>query len=184
MAGKPKYDIAEYIGQSLGRWTVLTMGAKTSRGAVRWVCRCICGRERQVMATRLVRGQTNGCPSCSRQSRDQDCQWPFTIYVIKKLRYDALKRGIEWNVTEQQLADLWRRQDSRCALTGLELNFRSRQGEDQLASLDRIDSSQGYVVGNVQWVHKDINRMKNAFDQNHFINMCRLVANSQEERVF
>lgn len=43
-------------------------------------------------------------------------------------------------------------------------------------SLDRIDSKKGYVVGNVQWVHKDINRMKNTFPQDYFIQVCKQIA--------
>ena len=44
------------------------------------------------------------------------------------------------------------------------------------ASLDRIDSSKGYVKGNVQWVHKDINKMKTDFEQSIFIKLCKSVA--------
>jgi hypothetical protein len=41
--------------------------------------------------------------------------------------------------------------------------------------LDRIDSSQGYVSGNVQWVHTIINFMKTSLPQREFIRWCRLV---------
>jgi hypothetical protein len=47
---------------------------------------------------------------------------------------------------------------------------------EHTASLDRIDSSKGYCEDNVQWVHKDINRMKNTFDQDYFISLCKLIA--------
>jgi archaellum component FlaC len=42
------------------------------------------------------------------------------------------------------------------------------------ASLDRVDSAKGYIKGNVQWVHKDINMMKQQYSQEYFIQMCRL----------
>lgn len=45
------------------------------------------------------------------------------------------------------------------------------------ASLDRIDSSKGYEQGNVQWVHKDINNMKQSFSQDKFIDWCKKVVN-------
>jgi hypothetical protein len=41
------------------------------------------------------------------------------------------------------------------------------------ASLDRIDSSKGYIIGNVQWAHKMVNRMKNDMPQEEFIEFCR-----------
>jgi hypothetical protein len=44
------------------------------------------------------------------------------------------------------------------------------------ASLDRIDSSLGYVWGNVQWVHSVINDLKSNMAQEEFISWCQKVA--------
>lgn len=74
---------------------------------------------------------------------------------------------------------MWRlflKQERKCALTDLLLTFEKQKRGEKTASLDRIDSSKGYVNGNVQWVHKDINWMKNRFSQERFIEMCKLVA--------
>jgi uncharacterized protein YeeX (DUF496 family) len=43
-------------------------------------------------------------------------------------------------------------------------------------SLDRIDSKIGYVKGNVQWIHKHINNMKQDYDNDYFISMCELIS--------
>jgi len=43
------------------------------------------------------------------------------------------------------------------------------------ASLDRIDSDKGYTEGNVVWVYKPINLMKNTFSSEEFINICKLI---------
>ena len=32
----------------------------------------------------------------------------------------------------------------------------------------------------MQWVHKDVNIMKNIFSQEYFVNICRLVAKNEE----
>lgn len=63
-------------------------------------------------------------------------------------------------------------QGFRCALTGVPLAWDAKSG----MSIDRIDSSEEYTLDNIQIVHKDVNLMKNAFDQTYFINMCKLVA--------
>jgi hypothetical protein len=52
---------------------------------------------------------------------------------------------------------------------------------DNTASLDRIDSSLGYVRGNVQWLHKDVNWMKNTLDQDRFIELCKAIVNHEVE---
>lgn len=44
-----------------------------------------------------------------------------------------------------------------------------------LLHLDRIDSSKGYIEGNVQWVHKDVNMMKQNYSQKYFIEMCKKI---------
>ena len=42
-------------------------------------------------------------------------------------------------------------------------------------SLDRIDSTKGYTIDNVQWVHKYINLMKHQLTQQQFIDFCKKV---------
>lgn len=43
-------------------------------------------------------------------------------------------------------------------------------------SLDRIDSSKGYIPGNIQWVHKDVNSLKSNFDEEESIKWCTMIA--------
>jgi hypothetical protein len=52
--------------------------------------------------------------------------------------------------------------------------------ENKTASLDRINSDLGYVYGNIQWIHKDINKMKNDYEQNYFILLCKKVADYEK----
>ena len=39
----------------------------------------------------------------------------------------------------------------------------------------------GYIQGNVQWLHKDINKMKWNFDQNKFLEYCRIIMENQNK---
>ena len=48
------------------------------------------------------------------------------------------------------------------------------------ASLDRIDSSKGYILGNIQLVHRDVNRIKSDFEQDYFIKICKLISLKNE----
>ena len=43
------------------------------------------------------------------------------------------------------------------------------------ASLDRIDSSKGYQPGNVWWVHKRVNRLKNDFSMDELLYWSRAI---------
>lgn len=95
------------------------------------------------------------------------------------VKHGAEKRGrkIEFNITIEYAWELFLKQDRKCALSGIELKFHET-GELRnctTASLDRIDSSVGYIEGNVQWVHKNINTMKHDFKQEDFIEYCRKI---------
>ena len=89
------------------------------------------------------------------------------------------------NFDMKYLWDLYIQQDKKCALTGLDIEMKLKDdtaydGYRQIASLDRIDSKRGYCIGNVQWIHKDVNIMKNKFDQDYFLKICNLITLKHE----
>ena len=51
------------------------------------------------------------------------------------------------------------------------------------ASLDRIDSDGAYTIDNVQWIHKDINVMKNSFSEEYFMYLCKLVCGINTKKI-
>ena len=89
----------------------------------------------------------------------------------------AAQKVYELEITMEQAWSLFKEQDGKCALSGVSIQFpKNRDQYGGTASLDRIDSKKGYILGNVQWVHKDINSMKNVFEQSYFIELCQKVA--------
>jgi hypothetical protein len=90
-------------------------------------------------------------------------------------------RELPFTITLAYAWDLFLKQDRKCALTGCPLVMKAvrfRKGGYRLkrtASLDRINSTKGYVEGNVQWVHKDVNLMKQAQPESKFKQMCLAV---------
>ena len=99
------------------------------------------------------------------------------------VRNNAKKRGLLFNLTIQNMWEQFERQNQKCVYTGLVLQLPSRSRErcGGTTSLDRIDSSKGYILGNIQWVHKDVNWMKQDFEQGYFIEMCRLVSTPRDD---
>ncbi len=89
----------------------------------------------------------------------------------------AKRRNLQFEITNKQCWKLFIKQKRKCAISGVSIRFYS-VGEPhfyQTASLDRIDSSKGYVIDNVQWVHKAIQRMKWSMEQAEFITWCRKI---------
>jgi hypothetical protein len=58
----------------------------------------------------------------------------------------------------------------------LDFNSTFKQQAARTASLDRIDSTKGYIEGNLQWVHRDINKLKKNLPDDRFVEICRAVA--------
>jgi len=85
----------------------------------------------------------------------------FTWYLNK-----ARNRKHETNLTEEYLQELWNKQNGKCAITSYDMPMYSRSTKNTpyTASLDRIDSSIGYVKDNVQFVCYSVNLAKQSFD--------------------
>ena len=77
-------------------------------------------------------------------------------------------------ITKSDLWDLFVKQEGRCALSGvpIELLIRKRS----TASLDRINSTGSYTLNNIQWVHKDVNRMKSNLPPERFLELCHQIS--------
>lgn len=106
----------------------------------------------------------------------------LSLTFFNYFRHVAHRRSIPFELTVDALWDLFQQQGARCALSGLPLSMpvgTTIGGAATLPdspSLDRKDSTRGYVPGNVQWVHKCVNVMKNSLPQETFIAFCRAVA--------
>jgi len=110
---------------------------------------------------------------------DRRAYGEMTSNYYSSLKYMATyKRKKEWAVTGEYLWELFLKQDRKCALSGIELQMCDKclDKSSQTASVDRIDSSRGYVEGNVQWIHKDLNKMKWTLSQKEFIKWCHIIS--------
>lgn len=99
-----------------------------------------------------------------------------------KVRRRAKLNKLEFSITIEYLQQLYHNQQCCCALSGVVLKMPVRCVNKEidtkyfnLASLDRIDSSKGYIVDNVQWVDAKINKMKLDLTDNEFIKLCKRV---------
>lgn len=136
-------------------------------------CQCDCGNTVSIRANLLRQNQTNNCGCAPRGAWSGVGELSTTFFNRQARR--ASQKGHTFEVTPEYLWGLFLRQNRCCALSGLPLGFNLRTAGRNTASLDRIDSSGGYTEGNVQWVHKDINRMKLDHSVEHFVDLCRKV---------
>jgi hypothetical protein len=92
------------------------------------------------------------------------------------------------NLTLQYLKDVWDSQKGICALTGVPMEIRATTLEVKKrprtplwgASLDRIDSSKEYAQGNVQFVCKGANLMKNNHTNDEALKFVKMIIESRQ----
>jgi hypothetical protein len=129
----------------------------------------ICKRCRTIRANKSEKRNNSGEKNPFWKGyKDIPFHW-FSKYFLRKGR----KR--DGDITIQQIYDLWIEQDKKCKLSGLDIDF-IRRDNGVSASIDRIDSSKEYTIDNVQLVHKNINLMKNSFNQDYFISVCKMIS--------
>jgi len=95
-------------------------------------------------------------------------------------KYRAQRKGIRCEIDYDYLVDLYNAQNGQCAMSGAEMTYEKRTRHSVWEnwanmSLDRIDSSLGYIPGNVHLVCVSINVMKNDLPMPLFVNLCRKI---------
>lgn len=174
----------DLTGVRFGKLVVVKRLQASRDGSVLWDCQCDCGNSVQVNTRHLNRKKhyVRSC-GCNQHKRGKDHpQWQGVGDISGHWWQQRIGREFKTNrdklevtITIEYIWDLFNQQQGRCALSGLELKIHNSP-KVNTASLDRIDSSQGYTPGNVQWVHKIINMMKGTYDQQVFVDMCTAVS--------
>jgi hypothetical protein len=91
-------------------------------------------------------------------------------YITELKSRSEKKRDLEFNISTEYIWNLLVKQDFKCALTGEPITVSKNWRKEKFtASLDRIDSTKGYVVGNVQWLHKTVNKLKSNFPEDQLL---------------
>lgn len=113
--------------------------------------------------------------------------WPIEKFLIQKLG-DAQdrqygKKGIQSSndVTIDDLLAIWSKQDGRCAISGIPMTCIKGMGYQvpTNVSIDRIDSSIGYLRDNVELVCWAVNCMKNRLTKEELLLFCKLIIGNQ-----
>lgn len=171
------------VGQKFGQWTVISDKIKIGHDrSINWEVQCDCGRKTFRTASVLKAGSTKRCKSCARRPYLRDGTLLSTIAInaynriINGLNTREKLKDMEFNITPKFIDDLLSK-NHYCALSGIDLSFDiSKQMNDQNLSIDRIDSSKGYTMDNIQLVDKKINMMKGTLSNEEFIDLCKKVA--------
>lgn len=173
------------LGKKFGKLTPIELEKDKDGYNTRYICKCDCGNTHSVSKTHLRSGRITHC-GCSPHRGAKHHQWSGVGEISGDFWYEHVLRSSngskgrktkELSVSIDYAWGLFLKQDRKCALSGILLTFpKKSKDKNYNASLDRIDSSKGYIEGNIQWVDKHVNKMKNDFDQDYFIGICKKIS--------
>ena len=101
------------------------------------------------------------------------------VNIIKAGGKRGLHVGTYQNITLEYLQELWDKQNGICPYSGIKLTHMNQTDINNAiftASIDRIDSSKGYLQGNIQFVSMSINYMKGQMSHEQTLFLCTLIA--------
>jgi len=179
-----KYKELLYVGSKFDSWEIISDELITNSYNKKSIeCQCKCGVKKHVNIYSLINKESTGCSKCSHKRGQESKNYKGYKEIPLKWFSRYTRRDREFNIKIEGVYDLWVKQNKKCKLSGLPLDFENKSTNPKNyrcdISLDRIDSSKGYITGNIQLIHKDINRMKSDFDENYFIKMCELITKNK-----
>ena len=81
-----------------------------------------------------------------------------------------------FDLTLDNLMNLWAQQKGKCALTGFDMTYKYVCNKYKYSvSLDRIDPEKGYTLDNLQLVCHAANMMKGTFSENELLKFCEAI---------
>lgn len=170
----------DITGNKFGKLTAIRKSDIQLGKGVIWDCKCDCGNTISYPVNYLKAGRRKSC-GCLASGERIERPAPKIMYRFwdKFLRL-ANRRNLAVTITAEYVQFIYEEQKGICKFSGIPISLPSNQEEarsgNYTASIDRIDSSKGYIEGNIQWVHKKINIMKQNMSDEEFVEWCDIIS--------
>lgn len=176
LKGRGEKTFKKYEGKKINRLTpIMYIGPKGTDRTPRWLCRCECGVEKEVVNSKLLGGHTKSCGCLSKEISTRSLvrmNWSKdkvqTLY--KKFIAGAATRNLEFTITLEEFRFLIAQNCVYCGSGPSNIYLRGRENSLHYNGLDRIDSSKGYTIENSASCCKFCNLFKSDMTKEDFIN--------------
>lgn len=173
------------IGDRFGMLVVVEIigynkyGKRGERLQVR--CLCDCGGEKITFTHYLTRGTTThcGCKRIENYSKARRGKYGESLrnMVLNNYKRNAKNKGIPFELSNERVFELFQGNCHYCGDPPSKTIQRKKfYGTFTYNGIDRLDSSKGYVEGNVVSCCESCNYLKNAIPYNEFIEKITKIA--------
>lgn len=167
------------LGQRIGDWTITNenLVLKDRRYQIQVTCKC--GYQAIIRIDRFKKNIHSCCKNCADKEKlaiPRKNYKELSARYWNDIKHGAKMRNLEFSLSKEFVYDLLEKQNFKCALSGINIKL----SKSRTASLDRIDSTKGYIENNIQWVHSWVNIMKGAMSNEEFMKICELVVNKHD----
>ncbi len=170
--------LGSFIGSRFGKLIVQKKAQINQKHSSEWVCQCDCGNVAFFSTPQIKNGYAT---SCGCESYLKRYYGEIPLGYLRQIKRRAEIRNFEYNLTPEYLWELFLGQNRLCSLSGVLIFFKDDLNKEQTASLDRIESSKGYVEDNVQWVHKLVNKLKMDMPPNDFLQWVKSIHSNNNQ---
>jgi len=122
------------------------------------------------------------CGTIHRKGRYESLRNNLTIEQLIKLRCNqayqrSCKKGWEFDITPEYLMEIYNKQNGLCYYSGIkmEIALKGYSTNNYTLSIDRIDSTIGYLSSNIVLCCDAVNTMKMQMETNEFLKICKKI---------
>ena len=196
---KAKYDYQRVLherddltGKTFICWTVLERRPSRGENGQRrpyWLCRCVCGIEREVAGTSLRNGVSKSC-GCSRLTAKLAAHLKWLHGHVRKpqaarnrvlhtYKKGAELRGLKFLLLDDEFDRLIQHP---CVYCGRPPSNKKSGYNFLYSGIDRLDSDKDYTLGNCASCCRICNDMKGTMSVKAFIEQVQQIAKFKENR--
>lgn len=160
-------------GEKFNRLTILRFSHSDKRWRKFYLVRCDCGKEKAVMGSAMISGNTKSCGCLSAEVRAErrisDNHSEVTAIILSYRRH-AESRGFKWSLTRDNVLGVISKDCFYCGSPPSNIKKTKNSIGDGLlySGIDRVDSSKHYVMSNIVPCCKICNYAKSAMDIEQF----------------
>jgi len=156
-----KIKIIDLTGKKIGEWTVLSFASRNPKTRqVKWNCRCVCGIEKEVLQGSLQQGLSKSC-GCSKPKGEDNVHfkhglshknkaWRSWTHIKARCYNPNHKNYATYGGAGIKMEPEWIED-----FTAFYAEIGDAPEDSKYWSVERIDTTRGYIKGNVKWANQD-----------------------------